>query len=612
MSKKKKEKEQKRKPKFGMLSCVGYIYRLLWENEKFLALVGFAVVPLSLLAAVFGLYASPAIINAVGSGGSFGYIALVITGIVLARAIVNTASSMLDSVIRLSEHNVMLVLAGKVMTCSRLADNCLLYDLEYQKVMARANKAAADHSHATHFPMIFAETVAEIIKFFLFGATVSMLHPAIVLLLIAGTLITRQMSNWQWRKHYQERDGRNAAERRRNYIAGNIARDLNLQKEIRLFNMAKPLQDRFSKHIGESLEWQKKHARRGFIVSLVDMLIVLLRDGLAYAFLIFKALRGEVDAAQFVLYFSAISSLAGLLGGIAWRFQQVREGSAQISDIREMLEYEGKLNHGKGIAIPTAPFSIEFKNVTYKYPMGEKNVLENVSFKIEPGEKIALVGLNGAGKTTLVWLICGLLLPDEGEVLLDGHTLYEYNRDEMYSLFGIIPQEYNLLPVSLEKNIACTVNEDEIDRKKLERAVELSGFKEKADSLPLGLKTPLDRTVNDDAVDLSGGEKQRLLLARLIYKNPLCMILDEPTAALDPIAEDRMYRRYNEISKASTSIFISHRLASTRFCDRIFLLDGANFAEVGTHDELMNKGGKYRELFDVQSKYYQKEVPENG
>ena len=197
-------------------------------------------------------------------------------------------------------------------------------------------------------------------------------------------------------------------------------------------------------------------------------------------------------------------------------------------------------------------------------------------------------------------------------MLLDGHTLYEYNRDEMYSLFGLIPQEYNLLPVSLEKNIACTVREEEIDRGRLERAVELSGFREKADSLTMGLKTPLDRTVNDDAVDLSGGEKQRLLLARLIYKAPLCMILDEPTAALDPIAEDRMYRRYNEISKNSTSVFISHRLASTRFCDRIFLLDGANFAEVGTHDELMEKRGKYRKLFDIQVKYYREEAPQNG
>ncbi len=608
----KKEKEQKPKPRFGMLSCVGWVYRLLWENERFLVFVGLGVVPLSILSAAFGLYASPMIINALSTYSSFGYIALAVSGIVLARTVVTASEGILRQLTSNSEHHVLALLAYKCIEATRLCDNCLHYDKGYKTLMERANAATRDHSHATHFPMIFAETVGEIIKFFLFGATVSMLHPALIVLLIAGAVIDRRMSNWQWRKHYEERDGRNASERRRNYITWNVARDLGCQKEIRLYGMAKPLRERYNKHIDENLDWQKKHERRGFLVSLTGFVTVLLRDGLAYAILINKALSGEVDAARFVLYFSAISSLAGLLGGMAWRFQQIKEGSAQISDLRELTEYEGKLNRGEGIALPKKPFSIEFKNVTYKYPEGEKNVLENVSFKIEPGEKIALVGLNGAGKTTLVRLICGLLLPDAGEVLLDGHALFEYNRDELYSMFGLIPQEYNLLPVSLEKNIACTVDEGDIDRDRLARAVELSGFKDKADSLKMGLKTPLDRTVNDDAVELSGGEKQRLLLARLIYKDPLCMILDEPTAALDPIAEDRMYRRYNEISKNSTSVFISHRLASTRFCDRIFLLDGANFAEVGTHDELMAKGGKYRELFDVQAKYYQEEVPENA
>ena len=608
----KKEKEQKSKPKYSILSCVGYVYRLLWENARFLVFVGLGVVPLSILAAAFGLYASPMMINALGRYSDFNYVALTVAGIVLAWAIVNTANGMLQVIVQNSENHVMSLLTYKSIEVLRLGDNYLLNDVNHRAIQDRANAAARDHSHATHFPMIFAETVGEIIKFFLFGATVSMLHPALVLLLIVGAIIDRRMSNWQWRKHYEERDGRNASERKRNYISSNITRNLSYQKEIRLYGMAMPLRKRFSKHIGECLGWQKKHEQRGFLVSLTGFITVLLRDGLAYALLIYKALSGEVDAAQFVLYFSAISSLAGLLGGMAWRFQQIKEGSAQISDIRELVEYEGRLNHGKGIALPKKPFSIEFKDVTFKYPKGEKNVLEHVSFEIKAGEKIALVGLNGAGKTTLVRLMCGLLLPDEGEVLIGGHTLYEYNRDEMYSLFGLIPQKYNLLPVSLEKNIACTVNEEEIDRQRLERAVELSGFKEKAESLPMGLKTPLNRTVNDDATDLSGGEKQRLLLARLIYRNPLCMILDEPTAALDPVAEDRMYRRYNEISKNATSVFISHRLASTRFCDRIFLLDGANFAEVGTHDELMAKHGKYRELFDVQAKYYQKEVPQNG
>lgn len=611
MSKKKKEKDQKRKPKYGMFSCVGYIYRVLWENERFLVFVGLAVVPLSLLVAALGLYATPAILNAIGSYGSFGYAALVIAGIVLAKAITDAADGMLRSITGSAEFNVAAILMYQMQVAYRTTDWYLNYEEDYLEIEKRAEEALRDHTQAMHFPMTFAETAGEILKFFLFGATVSMLHPAVIVLLVVGAVVNRQMSNWQWRKRYGERDLRNAVWRRRDYVAFS-GRELKYQKDIRLFHMQKPLHERLSRHIGEALEWQKKHECRGLLVSLVDFLIVLLRDGIAYAFLIYKALRGEVDAAQFVLYFSAIRSLADLLGGIAGRFQRVREGAAQISDIRELLKYEGKLNHGEGIPLPEKPFSIEFKNVTYRYPKGEKNILENISFQIKPGEKIALVGLNGAGKTTLVRMMCGLILPDEGEVLLDGHTLFEYNRDEMYSLFGFVPQSYNLLPVSLEKNIACTSDESKIDRERLKKALVLSGFQEKVESLPLGLKTPLDRTINEDAAELSGGEKQRLLLARLIYKSPLCMILDEPTAALDPIAEDRMYRRYNEISENATSIFISHRLASTRFCDRIFLLDGGKFAEVGTHDELMAKGGKYRELFDVQSKYYQEEVGVNG
>lgn len=200
--------------------------------------------------------------------------------------------------------------------------------------------------------------------------------------------------------------------------------------------------------------------------------------------------------------------------------------------------------------------------------------------------------------------MCGLLLPSEGEILLDGHRPDEYNRDELYSLFGLVPQNYHLLPVSIARNIACTYEEKEVNMERLEACIRLAGLEEKVNVLPQGVLTPIDRQVNPDGIALSGGEMQKLLLARLLYRSPKCMILDEPAAALDPIAEDRMYLRYYEIVKGATSVFISHRLNSTRFCDRIFLLDGAGIAECGTHEELMNAGKRYRELFDLQSKYY--------
>ena len=352
--------------------------------------------------------------------------------------------------------------------------------------------------------------------------------------------------------------------------------------------------------------------RRISVVQIVDFFMVLIRDGVMYAWLISRAVAGEIDASRFVLYFTAMTELAEVVTGIRWWWSCVCEGAMQVSDYRECMEVPDRMNRGKGIPLPQGAFSIVFRNVSYRYQESGKNVLERVSFEVKAGEKLALVGLNGAGKTTLIRLMCGLLTPTEGEILLDGHRPGEYNREELYSLFGLVPQNYHLLPFSIARNVACAEEEEEIDRNRLEICLRKAGLEEKIRSLPQGADTPLNRQVNPGGVEFSGGETQKLLLARLLYRKPKCIILDEPTAALDPIAEDRMYRQYNEITDGATSVFISHRLASTRFCDRIFLLDGAGIAEAGTHEELMAAGKKYRELFEVQSKYYKtgQELPE--
>lgn len=600
----KPKKEPKRKPKYGLFSCVGYIYRYLWENERRLALHGpFTVVTL-VIAAALALYTPSLILEALGSASEFSYVAMVIVGLLLAGFLAELANELVTIRNDTAEMYICFHLMYLFQSRKRSRDWYHQYSESVQKLDERANIAVQDnHAAGVHLPMNFALIVATITNFLLFGGVVSMLHPLIVVLLAAGCAITYAMTVWERKANYQQQDERNAADKRRRYIHG-MAETFKYGKDIRLYRMQGYLHTVSGKLIDDSQRFVDIWERRSFLTAAVSFLVVLLRDGLAYGFLITKAVAGEVDAAQFVLYFSAITALSGYMNDILTNWSLVAEGALQISDFREDLEIQDKLNHGKGIPVSKGPFAIEFKNVCYKYPMGEKQILDHVSFKINAGEKIALVGLNGAGKTTLTMLMCGLLLPDEGEVLIDGHSVFEYNRDELYGLFGLVPQNFNLLPMSIGRNIACTMTEEEIDRKKLWKCLETAGLAEKISGLPMKENTPLQRDVFPDAADLSGGEKQKLLLARLLYKDPPCIILDEPTAALDPIAESRMYEKYNEITASSTSVFISHRLASTRFCDRIFLLDGANFAEEGTHDELMAAGKKYRELFDIQSKYY--------
>ena len=279
--------------------------------------------------------------------------------------------------------------------------------------------------------------------------------------------------------------------------------------------------------------------------------------------------------------------------------------SLDISTVREFLEYPEPFRF-EGGEKPSASVGVRheltLENVSFKYPEAEDFTLEDISFTIHPGEKIAVVGLNGAGKTTLVKLICGFFDPTQGRVLLDGRDIREYNRQDYYAMFSAVFQNFSLLAGTVAANVAQS--EENQDMERIKDCVEKAGLTAKINSLKNGYQTYLNRTVFEDGAELSGGEMQKLMLARALYKKAPFIILDEPTAALDPIAEADLYGKYNEMTRDRTSVYISHRLASTRFCDRIFLISDHRIAEEGTHEELLRLAGKYAQLFEIQSKYY--------
>ena len=252
---------------------------------------------------------------------------------------------------------------------------------------------------------------------------------------------------------------------------------------------------------------------------------------------------------------------------------------------------------------------IRLEGVSFRYPGAAQDTLTNINLTLHPGEKLAVVGLNGAGKTTLVKLICGLLDPSEGRVLLDGRDIRNFNRTDYYTMFSAVFQEFSLLAGTVAANVAQS--DEDIDMQRVKACVERAGLRDRIEALPNGYETFLNRSVYEEATLLSGGETQRLMLARALYKNAPFIILDEPTAALDPIAESDLYRKYSRMTEGRSSVFISHRLASTRFCDRILLIENAGIREEGTHEELLRLGGRYAELYAVQSKYYRRGECEN-
>ena len=249
---------------------------------------------------------------------------------------------------------------------------------------------------------------------------------------------------------------------------------------------------------------------------------------------------------------------------------------------------------------------IVFDHVSFRYEGAEKDALHDISFTMKPGEKVALVGLNGAGKTTLVKLLCGLYHPTSGEIRVNGMPINKFALTDYYRLFSVVFQDIRTGFFSLAQTVSGTPGET-VNEEQAELCMRMAGLSEKLDSLPEGIHTRLDKQLHENGTELSGGEAQKLMLARALYKNAPMLVLDEPTAALDAIAESRIYQEYHEMSASKTALFISHRLASTRFCDHVLYLENGKIVERGTHEQLVKLGGKYSELFEIQSCWYREE-----
>lgn len=396
------------------------------------------------------------------------------------------------------------------------------------------------------------------------------------------------------------------------YISGK-SQDSSIAKDVRIFDMRDWLTGLYEKFLRRLKKFLLHKGRTYLGKNILDVMLNFLRGGVAYFYLVRMVLGGSIGAAEFLLYFSAINGFTSWVEGILAGMAELHKQSLDISGIREFLEYQEPFLFEGGEnpePVEGGAYEIELQNVSFRYPSAEQDTIHHVNLKIGKGEKFAVVGLNGAGKTTLIKLICGFLDPTEGRVLLNGEDIRKFNRRSYYRHFAAVFQGSSLIAGSIAENVAQT--DEDIDRERVVDCIEKAGLKQKIEALPEKYETRLNREVYEDAVELSGGESQRLMLARALYKKAPIIVLDEPTAALDPLAESDMYKRYNALTGGCTSVYISHRLASTRFCDRIILLDGGGIREEGTHESLLAAGGEYARLFEIQSRYYREGGVENA
>ena len=390
-------------------------------------------------------------------------------------------------------------------------------------------------------------------------------------------------------------------EKKESYIL-TTAEDRRFAKDIRLYKMKDWLIENFEHYHGRVKKFLRAESNVQAGGKILNALMIFIRDVFAYIYLIYQLNAGTIAVSQFVFLIGLVMEFSKWMDAIVLQISNLIIFNSELSQIRIFLNTPDEKTGGELTVNDTGEKpSIEFKNLSFRYSENAAWIFKDFNLKIDAGEKLALVGINGAGKTTLMHLLMGLLEPTEGSVLIDGKNSTDFKKMEYYNLFSPVFQDINIFPETFAANIAGTEN---INEEKLKDAITSSGLNEMVSSLPNGSQTILVKESNDGAIDLSGGQNQRMLLARALYKNAKINILDEPTAALDPIAESKIYEEYDAMSKEKTSIFISHRLASTKFCDRIILLEHGKIIEEGTHNELMNQNKAYRNMYDVQSKYY--------
>jgi len=440
-------------------------------------------------------------------------------------------------------------------------------------------------------------------------ATISAVYVPWILTVMVAMIITSAL--WaQWSKSFVTRS---QSEYEKNYTLGSTltknTTNLENAKDVRAYRM-KPWFDTVYEALSHKVfVLETKTQFRIFMNEANNCVFLFLRDLVAYLLLLPQVIDGKISLAIFAFLIGIIAGFSTWVNTFIAAFDKCQIQSPLVSDYRDALQLKDAFNHEKGLDITSLdkPFEITFDHVSFRYPGAEKNVLNDINLSIKPGEKIAIVGNNGAGKTTLIKLLCGLYQPTEGSIALDGHDIKEFNHEDYMSLISALFQDVHPMAFTIKMNIGCTVNED-IDETRLQDAMQKSGIAEKVATLKDKENTFITQAFSLTGIQLSGGETQKLLLARALYKNPPLLVLDEPTAALDPLSEEAMYKQYLSFANGNTSIFISHRLASTRFCDRIVFMENGTIKNVGTHENLLALDKDYREMFDLQAKYYRDET----
>lgn len=591
--------------KVPVFKNIAYALKLVWQSDKRL-LIAYMINSFS--ANIFMLYIQnilflKVLLGLLDSGSTFeSYFRTLLIFLILSVSLM-AVSCITSYIVCASTKNVLKQLNNRIFNKAITLDVECYENPEFYDKYQRATNVLA-WSYYDFVCSAVSSIVSSIVSLGLVIGTVTVINP-VYLLFLAPVFFVFVVETMKSKLVYK----RDIEMTTNNRIKAYIQRTVFLKdfsKDMRTSNIFAVLMNRFREAIDSNVEILRKYGWKLFVYSTVSSLfsefipIIGTYAYAAYQFVYTSALT----VSGFSVVLSSINAVRESTMMIARNFDMLVGSALYFQNLREFFEYEPKITSGD--KMPDEFESLEFKNVSFKYPSAEKYALEDISFKINKGETLALVGVNGAGKSTLVKLLLRFYDVTEGEIIYNGHNIKEYDLNAYRNIFGAVFQDYKNFAVSVYENVMCHECSGE-EKKKAEKALKQSGIWGKISSLPAGADTVLTREFDKNGVGLSGGENQKVSAARLFAKDFEFAVLDEPSSALDPIAEYKMYENLIEVTKDKTVLYISHRLSSAVLSDKIIVIGEGRVLEEGSHNELMSKDGKYKEMFTLQASSYENE-----
>lgn len=471
---------------------------------------------------------------------------------------------------------------------------------EYQR--ARRTLISGSETSVTSLLTTGQSFVTGTLCFVLYSSVLAHLNP-IVMVALVGLSILQYVIMKRARMFEQENRSKLADKEKKMFIIESIAANPSYGKDIRMYSMSGWIQTVWKGTLAQYTAINRMVANRNFLAATASMILLLIRDIGAYLYLIWRVVGGDITVANFSVYLGAVVGFSTFTGNIITQINELKRASLFMDDLRVFLDIavsDDSVLEGTGL-LPELE-SIELRDVCFTYEETGKPFIEHLDLTIRSGEKLAIIGLNGAGKTTLIKLLCGLYVPQSGVVLINGIPTTQLDKKTRLSFFSAVFQDAVIFPFSIAENVSLQP-ESETDYNRVADCLKKVGLGKTVNQFSKGMHTVLSKEIDADGIVLSGGQRQKLLLARAIYKNAPVWLLDESSNFLDPPSESELYRSIQNLSSQKTVVFISHRLANVRYCDRIVLLEEGAAIESGSHDELVNFGGCYARMYSAQASW---------